>query len=64
MGLNFVATGITLWVGLWLGAPAITIASIALSSGMGLELLYLWRASSGVNAALNEVWRVALATGD
>jgi hypothetical protein len=64
MGLGFIATGITLWLGLWLGVPAIAIAPIAMSAGMGFELLYLWRTTNGVNAALTEVWRVALATGD
>lgn len=64
MGLGFIATALTLWGGLWLGIAAIPTASIALSTGVGLELFYLWRASRGVDAALNEVLRVALATGD
>lgn len=43
MMVGFVITIGTLWIGLWLGMPAIPTAVIALSIGVASELIYLWR---------------------
>jgi hypothetical protein len=64
MGLGFVVTGVTMWLGLWVGLPAIPIASIALSTGTGIELFYLWQASRRMQATFDQMWLLAPAAGD
>lgn len=49
MMLGFIITITTLWLGLWLGIPAIPTAVIALSIGVASELIYLWRSLNHIH---------------
>lgn len=62
MIVGFVFTVGVLWGGLQIGLPAIPVASAALSVGIAIELLYLWRAFAAKQTELQHVWEETLVT--
>lgn len=62
---GFVATGATMWAGLHLGIHGIIVASLALSLGGVVELVYLWRAFRPHSTKLQLRWQQeAVLAGD
>jgi len=63
MGLGFALTAGIMWVGVQQGFPAIPAASVALTGGIMIELIYLWRAFAAHESKLTGVWQLAAVEG-
>lgn len=59
MIVGFVITVGVLWGGLQAGMPALPLASAALSAGIAVELVFLWRAFAAQRHQLARVWHLA-----
>lgn len=55
MGPGFVLTGVVMWIGIQIVPAGVVVASLAMTAGITVELLYLWRAYTQQSGNLRQI---------